>query len=163
MYTTNEINAEAWLEELEEFDFKTITRSSVVGDLTIVNSLKNGKRIEIPAATMERMNITDALKIRFANGNLVINAVSAGSDKALTVKGAKGRGTVYNTDAVKLITDRFDLQFANGSVTAHLFNVEYREVNGVTYGLFSSKRPQSQDVAADNQNNSEEWVSDESL
>lgn len=106
------------------------------GALTIINSPKNGKRIEIPQRTLDELGQPATIEFGFLDGELVITAAHL-SGNPMTVKSMKNKGVVYSASMVKEITETLGLDFSNGRVSRTLYKVVFEEENGNVYAFFS--------------------------
>lgn len=116
---------EEFFSELSSSKTKNKTRKySRAGVITIINSLKNGKRITLAKDSMENLNYPDNLQFSFSNDSIVIGEVLPENDNHYNVKKKNSKGTIYSYGLVNEITEQFNLDY-NGIVSMTFDDVKY--------------------------------------
>lgn len=72
------------------------SRTAGTGVVTIINSQRNGKRVEISTKTMQRLGNPDFLEFGFADKCMVIGTGGLGDELRMKVTRSGSKGIVYN-------------------------------------------------------------------
>lgn len=110
---------------------QNLKRTDGQGQITIVNSRKNGKRIELLKPLTDLMEIEDEVKIGFIENALII--FPANAEVALPIFSLKKVGTkkvIYSASLVQEIAEVLQLNFSK-RVSYTISNAEIDEAFGV--------------------------------
>lgn len=106
------------------------------GVMSVVNSKKNGKRVSLPRAVMDRLNNPKTVQFAFTEGKIAVAEKLPGNDVSFNIRRGKNMAIIYAADLVREIAEQFDLDFTGRtSVTFH--DVEYHEVDGYPVAVIS--------------------------
>lgn len=126
---------ETGLDEFELTPFQSKHTSRKAGgpcNLTIVKTLKNGKRITISEEVLERIGATETVQLASYHGGIAIGRELPGvgsSPYALKKSGKKG--VVYCGPLVEELTELFGLDFSGGRTSISFHEVEYLTKDGL--------------------------------
>lgn len=99
---------------------KTKKTNGETGFLTVVNSRRNGKRIEIRKEIVEKLGILDEVAVAYNDESAIIFVPTTEEKvKTFMVKQSGGKSIVYSTQLVEEITKFFELDFT--STVCHTF------------------------------------------
>lgn len=110
---------------------QNLKRTDGQGQITIVNSRKNGKRIELLKPLTDLMEIEDEVKIGFIENALILFPVNA--EVSLPIFSLKKVGTkkvIYSASLVQEIAEVLQLNFST-RVSYTISNAEIDEAFGV--------------------------------
>lgn len=120
---------------------KTKKTNGETGFLTVVNSRRNGKRIEIRKEIAEKLGILDEVAVAYNDESAIIFVPTTEEEvKTFMVKKSGGKSIVYSTQLVEELTRFFGLDFS--STVCHTFvdgKYEFYEETGEK-GLVISKK-----------------------
>lgn len=131
---------------------KTKNANGAAGLLTVINSKRNGKRLEIRKEVAEKLGILDEVAVAYDNNSAILFVPTAEEEvKTFKVRKSGSKFIVYSTQLVDEITKFFALDFT--STVCHTFVDGEYEVYEETNerGLVISKKPvanEEQDVSA---------------
>jgi hypothetical protein len=119
---------------------RSVSDSRVIsspGAMTIVNSSKNGKRIEVSEWVMHGINNPSTINAAFEKNCVVIagQLPSKGHDFHLKKNGKKS--IVYSAELVAEIAEELGLDYSRGKTSITLTKVEYKEIEGFTAAVIS--------------------------
>lgn len=136
--------------------FKVVQKAKVSsgsnGFLTIINSKKNGRRVEFRREVAEKLNIEDSIAVVYDEDSVAFFRPSEGTDSSLRVKKSGERRVVYSGGLVSALTDFFGLKFDSNvsyTFTEGRYEIIY-EIN--TMALIISKKKmanEEQEVVTD--------------
>lgn len=100
------------------------------GVLTIVNSKKNGKRIEILESLSNELDLEDDIQIGVLGNGLVLSKSLPNVSQHFSLKTVGKKRVIYSSELVKEIIDVLNLSF-EGRVSRTLRGIELEENQGV--------------------------------
>lgn len=83
--------------------------------LTIVNTVKNGKRLTIADDVLEAVGATAEVQIAINDEGIAIGNGLPGDITAFALRKSGKKGVIYSTELVEELTDLFDLDFSDRS------------------------------------------------
>lgn len=119
--------------ELTPFQSKHTSRESGgLCNLTIVNTQKNGKRIAFSGAMLEKIGVTENVRLAFYhNGIAVARDFPGVSALPYLLKKSGKKGVIYNSGLVEELTELFGLDF-NGKSSISFEEVRYQSKGDLT-------------------------------
>lgn len=122
------------------------------GFLTIINSKKNGRRVEFRKEVAEHLNLNDSIAVVYDKDSVAFYRPSEDTDLSLRVKKCGERKVIYSGDLVAALTEFFNLKF-DATVSYTFTEGRYEEIDEInTIALIISKKATEngeQEVVAD--------------
>jgi len=130
--------ADFTVEDLVPVQSKLGNRITGAGVLTIVNSVKNGKRMAISSEVYKGLGKPTSAQIGFLTSSIVIGNDLPDDFTTYELKIHGQKAIVYNTDLVKLVTSHFGLDFSERtSITFP--KADYQVLNGNVIAIIDVK------------------------
>lgn len=104
--------------------------------VSIVNSDRNGKRVALSKALIDKLGLEGSIyMLPLADeGVLLLAKIMSFPSASKIVLNSKDQSISYNADAVKLLVDTFGLDYSK--CTSKAFNqIEFEEQDGVTFAV----------------------------
>lgn len=99
------------------FNPVTITKANKKGgrkgSLTIICSLKNGKRLMISEELANTLQLTDSVKIGFINDTLVLGKHLPGEHNTFMLKKLGKKYVIYSSELIMTIAEKQKISFEN--------------------------------------------------
>jgi len=134
-------------EELQEFDInklrpvasKSSSRENTeVGIISIINSVKNGKRISLSKGLMQKLNCPKTIQFSFYDESIAIAENLPNNKGSFTIKEWKKQFLIYSAPLVNEITRTFDLDF-EGITSKTFHEARYMNIEETTVAMISMK------------------------
>lgn len=126
-------------EELEEVTFdpadlvaavsKVVNRIPDAGVMSVINSVKNGKRVSISREIMNKIGQLDSVQMGFMKNGIVIGQYLSDTNTSYQLRTQGAKKLIYSKGLVEQITDYFGIDFSNRtSITFH--EATYQKLDG---------------------------------
>ena len=112
--------------------------SSYDGVISIINTEKNGKRIELSKSLMEVLENPKKVQFVLSDNTLAISERITGNDISFNVKPSGKKGIVYSAKLICEITQNFELDYSEKRCRT-FSDVEYVEDDGFQVALIKIK------------------------
>lgn len=135
------MNAE-FLQNLEGSKSEHNSKStSEAGVVTVINSERNGKRIEICNSVMTALGNPPTLNVGFIEGTMVMGESLPNCNNDYTLRQQGKKAVIYNAGLVQEVTEHFNLDFSNGRVSRTLPYVDYMDTDVCKVAIISFRKP----------------------
>lgn len=117
--------------DIEASESKSNSRGSTgaPGYLSVINSLKNGKRVTISKKLLEDLKNPSGVQFAFKDGKIIVGELLSLNDSVvvhvLKKEKSDSRAIIYNYELVNEITAKCNLDFSNGKTSITFRKAEY--------------------------------------
>lgn len=131
-------------ENFQASNSKSNSRStSDAGAMTIVNSVKHGRRITIAKCVMDALKNCTSLQFSFNENSIAIAEKLPNNESYFSLRKSGTKSVTYSSQLIKEITDVFQLDFSSRvSITFH--DVEYLDNGEYPVAIIKVKEPVEQ-------------------
>lgn len=135
-------------EELEEVTFdpadlvaavsNVVNRIPEAGVMSVINSVKNGKRVSISREIMNKIGQLDSVQMGFMKNGIVIGQYLSDTNTSYQLRTKGAKKLIYSKGLVEQITEYFSLDFSNRtSITFH--EATYQKLDGNIVAVINVK------------------------
>ncbi len=121
---------------------KSNSRGSVssTGVVSIINSKKNGKRLEFSKELMTELNKPTSFQFAFIDNALIIGEKLPNIEENFNIMKMGKKDVVYGASLIREIAQELGLDYSNGRTSITLRDVAYKTIEGFTIAIIKGNK-----------------------